>query len=716
VTVSSAPQTLVATSSAGSMYPVTFSTTSTACSISGTTLTVISDGTCSITASQAGDGTYAPATLSRSIAISKLPQTITFTAPTGVTVSSAPQTLVATSSAGSMYPVTFSTTSTACSISGTTLTVISAGTCSITATQAGGSTTSILAALVEREREAERAKAAAQAAAAQAAAAQAAAAQAAAAQAGGDPAALAVWEAAVRDLAFANALFAVKAAESQAARAAAALAPTDAAAARAAADAAAAEVAAQIQAAVAAAAEAAVAAQAAAPADSAAAQAVTEAAAARLAADYAAVRAAYDYAVARELARLGAIAAAAQPVADYASATNVVRTITIAAKLPQTISFRQPSTMNLASPDQTLFALSSANGAYPIFGNLSASAASAYPITFRSTSTACTISAGAIHAVAPGVCSVVASQSGDDTYAEAMNVVRTIYITESQISNLTISNVVPQFLPKGLTGVVLRTTGGPAGTKPVIFRTKSSGCKISGNKLYVKSSYKPGVIVDCTIVATKSEINSTEMSESQPKIFRFIGFCDETTNCVVGDMGPGGGFIIYSDPETGFACGPNKSNTGSPTGGLCHYLEVAPTDVNSPWTPDVFTGSVSWTDERYDDREFVTSDLVSRLGSEIGSGYSNTLKILAELDSRYPGGNAIRNYRGPNNYSDWYLPSKDELSQFFQNRSKVPGLQSYVYTSSSKTERGGAWTIYFNRKDEFGDYLQGGFMRPIRAF
>ena len=102
---------------------------------------MISAGTCSITASQAGDTTYAAATnVVRSITITKLPQTITFTAPTGVTVSSTPQTLSATSSAGPSYPVSFATSSAACLISGTTLTVVSAGPCSITASQAGDGT------------------------------------------------------------------------------------------------------------------------------------------------------------------------------------------------------------------------------------------------------------------------------------------------------------------------------------------------------------------------------------------------------------------------------------------------------------------------------------------------------------------------------------------------------------------------------------------------
>jgi YVTN family beta-propeller protein len=54
------PLTLVATASSG--LPVTFdSSTTNVCTVSGTTATFISGGTCTITASQQGNGTYAPA-------------------------------------------------------------------------------------------------------------------------------------------------------------------------------------------------------------------------------------------------------------------------------------------------------------------------------------------------------------------------------------------------------------------------------------------------------------------------------------------------------------------------------------------------------------------------------------------------------------------------------------------------------------------------------
>ena len=149
--LASPDQSLVASSSAGSSYPVKFAANNaensaglqlpmTACTVRNGAIHVVSAGTCSITAYQIGDSTYGPAAVTRTFTIAKLPQTITFTGPTGVTVSTTPQTLSATSSAGGSYPVSFATSSATCTIDGTTLTVVSAGTCSITASQAGDGT------------------------------------------------------------------------------------------------------------------------------------------------------------------------------------------------------------------------------------------------------------------------------------------------------------------------------------------------------------------------------------------------------------------------------------------------------------------------------------------------------------------------------------------------------------------------------------------------
>jgi hypothetical protein len=85
-------------------------------------------------------------------------------------------------------------------------------------------------------------------------------------------------------------------------------------------------------------------------------------------------------------------------------------------------------------------------------------------------------------------------------------------------------------------------------------------------------------------------------------------------------------------------------------------------------------------------------------------------------------GTITRAYRGPNNLSDWYLPSKDELKKLFDSRNTVGyapgGLTFSSYFSSSEYNASNAYYQDFNTG------LQGGsgrkdasvHVRPVRAF
>ena len=129
------PVTLTATASSG--LPVTYSTSAPdVCTVSGTTVTASQGGTCTITAFQPGDGKYLPATsVTQSFAVQKIPQTISFIPPASATIDK-PVTLTATAS--SELTVSFrSDTPDVCTVSGTTVTASQAGTCTITASQPG---------------------------------------------------------------------------------------------------------------------------------------------------------------------------------------------------------------------------------------------------------------------------------------------------------------------------------------------------------------------------------------------------------------------------------------------------------------------------------------------------------------------------------------------------------------------------------------------------
>jgi hypothetical protein len=135
----SAPFTLSATAS--STLAVSFaSTTTSVCTVSGTTATLVAAGTCTIQAMQAGNAAYAAAApVSQSFQVTQQSQTITFGSLSNMALGSAPFTLSATAS--SSLAVTFaSTTTSVCTVSGSTATLVAVGTCTIQATQAGNAT------------------------------------------------------------------------------------------------------------------------------------------------------------------------------------------------------------------------------------------------------------------------------------------------------------------------------------------------------------------------------------------------------------------------------------------------------------------------------------------------------------------------------------------------------------------------------------------------
>ncbi len=146
-TLGSAPGPLVATATSG--LTVTFaSSTGTVCSVSGTTLTLLAAGACTVDASQAGNSTYgAASTVSRTFSVATAAQTISFNTPANQSFGAAPSSLVASASSG-LVVVFASTTPTVCSVSGSTVTLLAAGTCSINATQAGNANTAAATAVL----------------------------------------------------------------------------------------------------------------------------------------------------------------------------------------------------------------------------------------------------------------------------------------------------------------------------------------------------------------------------------------------------------------------------------------------------------------------------------------------------------------------------------------------------------------------------------------
>ncbi len=126
--------------------PVTFSIASTSasvCSASGTngaTITILAAGACTVLADQAGNISYTAAPeVSLPVTIAKASQTITFGAQAAQTYSSGGTFAISPlATASSSLTVTYSSqTSSVCTVSNSTVTIVSAGTCTLAADQAG---------------------------------------------------------------------------------------------------------------------------------------------------------------------------------------------------------------------------------------------------------------------------------------------------------------------------------------------------------------------------------------------------------------------------------------------------------------------------------------------------------------------------------------------------------------------------------------------------
>jgi mono/diheme cytochrome c family protein len=117
------------------------SLTMSTCTVSGTTVTLVATGTCTVRASQAGNANFnAAADVDQSFAITQGTQTLTFgaqTSPRAYTPGGTFAISPLASSSAMLSPVYSSLTTAVCTVAGTTVTMVRAGVCTIAANQAG---------------------------------------------------------------------------------------------------------------------------------------------------------------------------------------------------------------------------------------------------------------------------------------------------------------------------------------------------------------------------------------------------------------------------------------------------------------------------------------------------------------------------------------------------------------------------------------------------
>ena len=100
----------------------------------------------------------------------------------------------------------------------------------------------------------------------------------------------------------------------------------------------------------------------------------------------------------------------------------------------------------------------------------------------------------------------------------------------------------------------------------------------------------------------------------------------------------------------------------------------------------------------------------------LGTGNANTNTIVAAQGTGSYAARLCYNLVF-NGYTDWYLPSKDELNKLYLNRVAVGGFTVNVYWSSSEINNSDAWSQNFDGGSQANfDKLNTLYVRAVRAF
>ncbi len=194
------------------------------------------------------------------------------------------------------------------------------------------------------------------------------------------------------------------------------------------------------------------------------------------------------------------------------------------------------------------------------------------------------------------------------------------------------------------------------------YRNAEVALKINGQMTYASWTIVPSTTGDTFSFTSATVSISNKYAQTVLTPFQADGLTNVAVKMSgggyqVGDIGPGGGRVFYAS-TTGFNCGPSYTATGSPYNFKCYYLEAAPTTGANAWTDAayVWSGNTTTVVNNASAPETATA-------TAIGWGYRNTLAMVLQDATASKAGTISRAYRGPNNLSDWYLPSKDESNQ-----------------------------------------------------
>ena len=221
-----------------------------------------------------------------------------------------------------------------------------------------------------------------------------------------------------------------------------------------------------------------------------------------------------------------------------------------------------------------------------------------------------------------------------------------------------------------------------------------------------------------------SPVQSTTTTQITTTTIVVPNVCTGSSDCNLGDTGPGGGIVFYIAPAA-------FTSTGSGCARKCMYLEAAPqswgkrdlvcTAYDGPVTVDPQCG---WSGSR--------GIVLGAAGTAIGTGNSNTTAIIKDSNVANKAATSARAYAGGGK-TDWSLPSKSELNELCKYAKQQPsgatamdcagsgilrpGFSAPYYWSSTSSDANYAWIQDFSNGLQQSGHKNGPYyVRPVRAF
>ena len=140
----------------------------------------------------------------------------------------------------------------------------------------------------------------------------------------------------------------------------------------------------------------------------------------------------------------------------------------------------------------------------------------------------------------------------------------------------------------------------------------------------------------------------------------------------------GGGFVAYILQPGDPGC----------AAGEAHGLIAAIDDQNGGF-------GIRWALPHY------WNTAVTGTGTALGTGSANTDRVITQNGAGIDYAAGLARAHAGGGFTDWFLPSRDELDTLYLNRAAIGGFSSASYWSSSEDGANTAWY------QDFGDGVQG---------